>query len=176
MNKSKKHSKGKIAVIIIASFVAVVLLVFGAWTAYWSQRHLFDSKVDSITAYQYKNNENCYRFEIRGTVKNWYYDFKTYDNVTFVGHGAGGEMMYSKEISRSKPLTVSRKETEFLIILDVDKSTYNWGDGLKNYVYEWYYYLPEKGETRFALFMQDNKDVPVDWVEPQVVTDSLLDS
>lgn len=173
---NKKNSKTKIALISFSSILLICAICIGLWTAYWSQRHLFVSNVDSITAYQFENNENCYRFEIRGTMKNWYYDFKTYENIALVGDAPGGEPMYFKESTIYEPITVSKKASNFLIILDVDESTYNWGNGLEENVHSWLFYCPEISDSRYALFMADFKDVPVIWAEPRQVTNSLLNN
>ncbi len=148
---------------------------FAAFTMYWSTWHGFVSHVDAIIAYPYEQDEDCYRFEIQGTIQSWFYDSQIYENVTLSGRESGGETRYWNTGSRSNVLTISRTKSEFLIILDVDTSSYNWGPDIDDYIFDWRFFIEgQDNHGKYALFMNDFRNVHISWQEPQKVTDPLL--
>lgn len=167
--------------VLIISAVLLFLLA-GTFTfavKYWSERHLFVSDVHSITAYQYKNNSDYYRFEIKGTVKKWFFDTKEYENIYLFGEEGGGEIRYFNTYAKSETLTVSHRITEFTIIFDVDKSSYNWGPDIEEYIYDERFIAVQNNSAissdKYALFLNDFRNVEIEWTQPQEVNDSPLD-
>lgn len=151
-------------VLSVFSIFLIFALFFGAWTAYQSKRHSCVSSVESITAsYPYSDNAEICRVEIKGTLKNWFYDNTVHENVTLLGDYGGGEPMYSRYAVQSNTLTVSKEEAEFLIVLDVDTATKNWGD-LEAFVRGWRFRLSDASEVqseRQAVFVADFENVPL---------------
>lgn len=170
----------KIALIVLCTIIACILILCLVKTLYWANRHMFISNVDSIMAYQFQNNSDCYRFEIKGTLKKWFFDVKKYDNIRLIGTEGGGETKYFNAVAQSPELDVTYKDCEFTIIFDVDKSSYNWGPDVDKYIFgERFIVVDSEGnrisDERYALFMQDFQNVEVTWKEPQIVNDSLLE-
>lgn len=175
MTKTKKT-----AILIITGVLLFLLLcTFAFGVKYWSERHLFVSDVKSITAYQYENNSDYYRFEIKGTVKKWFFDTNEYNDIYLWGTEGGGEIRYFNTNAKSENISVTNKKTEFTIIFDIDKSSFNWGPDIEDYIYEERFYAAKDDNIlstdKYALFLNDFRDVEIDWKEPQTVENSPLD-
>lgn len=161
-----------------AALVVLLILSSGAGvldTWYWSQYHQFVSEVQSITAYRHAGNPDYVRFEIRGRIRNWYYDDEVYEDVVLTGYEPGGEIRYTRFASRSEPITISRRATSFTIRLDVDATSYVWGPSVEEYPFVLRYLTGREEWRKNAVFMNDFRRVPVRWEEPREVTDCLLD-
>lgn len=173
-------NKKRFIIIIATVFIFLLAGTFTCAVKYWSQRHLFISDVNSITAYQYKNNSDYYRFEIRGTVKKWFFDTNEYNDIYLSGTEGGGEIRYFNTHAESENISVTNKKTEFTILFDIDKSSYNWGPDIEEYVYEERFYAVHNDNMyfsdKYALFLNDFRHVKIDWKEPQEVSDSPLDA
>lgn len=172
-------NKKRFIIIIAAVFIFLLAGTFTCAVKYWSQRHLFISDVNSITAYQHENNSDYYRFEIKGTVKKWFFDRTEYNDIYLLGEEGGGEIRYFNTHAESENISVTNKKTEFTILFDIDKSSYNWGPDIEEYIYEERFYaVKDNGTVSFekcALFLEDFRDVKIDWKEPQEITGSPLD-
>ena len=175
-----KTKKTLVRRIILSVFSVCLLcaLLFGIRTVYQSKRHRCVSTVESITVYPHAENENIYRVEIKGTLKNWFYDNTVHENVTLVGYYGGGEPKYSRFESASDTLTVSKEKSDFSVILDVDASSKVWGD-MESFVRCWQFRLSDESEnpaTKQAFFVEDFDDVPIVFAEAKPVSNSLLDT
>lgn len=136
--------------------------------------HRYISEVQSITAYRYADNPDYVRFEIRGRIRNWYYDGGVYENVVMTGYEPGGERMYFRMASESEPLTISRRGTAFTIRLDVDVSSRNTDLTVEEYIFQLRYHLDPTKAHECALRMRDFRRVRIRWEEPRAVDDCLL--
>lgn len=164
-----------------AATVMLVLFVLAGCaealhTLYWSRYHQFVSEVQSITAYRHADNPDYVRFEIRGRIRNWYYDGEVYENVVMKGYEPGGDIRYTRMASESEPLTISRRGTAFTIRLDVDASSYQCGPPVEEYLYVLRYHTGRETPIKSAIFMNDFRRVPVRWEEPRAVDDCLLEA
>ena len=163
-----------------AVIALVVLLILAGcagavYTLRWRGDHRYISEVQSITAYRYADNPDYVRFEIRGRIRNWYYDGGVYENVVMTGYEPGGEIRYTRFASRSEPITISRRATSFTIRLDVDATSYVWGPSVEEYPFVLRYLTGREEWRKNAVFMNDFRRVPVRWEEPREVADCLLD-
>ena len=162
-----------------AATVMLVLFVLACcaealYTLYWNRYHQFVSEVQSITAYRYADNPDYVRFEIRGRIRNWYYDGEVYENVVLTGYEPGGDIRYTRMASESEPLTISRRGAAFTIRLDVDVSSYEWGPPVEEYLYVLRYRTGRETSIKSAVFMNVFRRVRIRWEEPCMVDDCLL--
>lgn len=162
-----------------AVIALVVLLILAGcagavYTLRWRGDHRYISEVQSITAYRYADNPDYVRFEIRGRIRNWYYDGGVYENVVMTGYEPGGERMYFRMASESEPLTISRRGTAFTIRLDVDVSSRNTDLTVEEYIFQLRYHLDPTKAHECALRMRDFRRVRIRWEEPCMVDDCLL--
>ena len=173
--------KKRDAVILISLFLAVVLFVTSLSIYYWYRRHKLLFDVNSITAYESIDNENIVRFEIKGTAKTWFFDFKEYNNVYLLGEECGGETRYFNTAAKSDVMNISHKKSDFTIIVDIDKTSYNWGDSVEEYIYLERFCLMDADDSKdyssldWVMFMDDYTDVKVIWEEPRKIDDILLE-
>lgn len=162
-----------------AVIALVVLLILAGcagavYTLRWRGDHRYISEVQSITAYRYADNPDYVRFEIRGRIRNWYYDGGVYENVVMTGYEPGGDIRYTRMASESEPLTISRRGAAFTIRLDVDVSSYEWGPPVEEYLYVLRYRTGRETSIKSAVFMNDFRRVRIRWEEPCMVDDCLL--
>lgn len=173
--------KKDIIIILISLFLIIALIVSSLSIYYWYRRHKLLFDVDSITAYESIDNENLVRFEIKGTAKTWFFDFKEYNNVYLQGTESGGEIRYFNTAAQSDVINISHKKSEFTIKFDIDKTSYNWGDPVDEYIFQERFWLMDSDDSKdysdldWVMFMDDYTDVKVVWEEPRKIDDSLLE-
>lgn len=173
--------KKKDVIILISLFLIVLLGVSSFSVYYWYNRHKLLFDVDSITAYESIDNENIVRFEIKGTAKTWFFDFKEYNNVYLLGEECGGETRYFNTAAQSDVINISHKKSEFTIKFDIDKTSYNWGDPVEEYIFQERFWLMDADDSKdyasldWVMFMDDYADVEVEWQEPRKIDNLLLE-
>ncbi len=173
--------KKKDIIILISLFLIIALTVSSLSIYYWYRRHKLLFDVDSITAYESIDNENIVRFEIKGTAKTWFFDFKEYNNVCLQGEECGGETRYFNTAAQSDVINISHKKSEFTIKFDIDKTSYNWGDPVEEYIFQERFWLMDADDSKdysdldWVMFMDDYSDVKVIWEEPRKIDDCLLE-
>lgn len=173
--------KKKDIIILISLFLIIALIVSSLSIYYWYRRHKLLFDVDSITAYESIDNENIVRFEIKGTAKAWFFDFKEYNNVYLQGTESGGEIRYFNASAQSDVINISHKKSEFTIKFDIDKTSYNWGEPVEEYIFQERFWLMDSDDSKdysdldWVMFMDDYTDVKVVWEEPRKIDDSLLE-
>lgn len=170
-------------IIILISLLLVVALGVSSFTIYyWYNRHKLLFDVNSIVAYESAENESIVRFEIKGTAKTWFFDFKEYDNVYLVGEECGGEIRYSNTAAKSNVINISHKKSDFIIKFDIDKTSYYWGEPVEEYIFQERFLLMDFDESKdysslgWVMFMNDYSDVKIDWQEPREIDDILLET
>lgn len=173
--------KKKDVIILISLFLIIALTVSSLSIYYWYRRHKLLFDVDSITAYESIDNENIVRFEIKGTAKTWFFDFKEYNNVYLQGAESGGDIRYFNTAAQSDVINISHKKSEFTIKFDVDKTSYNWGDPVDEYIFQERFWLMDADDSKdysdldWVMFMDDYTDVKAVWEEPRKIDDCLLE-
>lgn len=174
-----KNVKGIIVSLSAFIIVALALAVFAVYSFFGTQGFHFDIK--SITAYESIDNENLVRFEIKGTVKKWIFDKNEYNNVYLQGEECGGEIRYFNTAAQSDVINISHKKSEFTIKFDIDKTSYNWGDPVEEYIFQERFWLMDADDSKdyasldWVMFMDDYADVKVIWEDPKKIDDSLLE-
>lgn len=173
--------KKKDIIILISLFLIIVLSISSLSIYYWYRRHKLLFDVDSIIAYESIDKENIVRFEIKGTAKTWFFDFKEYNNVYLLGEECGGETRYLNTAAKSDVINISHNKSEFTIKFDIDKTSYNWGDPIEEYIYQERFWLMDADDSKdysdldWVMFMDDYADVKVIWEDPKKIDDSLLE-
>lgn len=173
--------KKKDVIILISLFLIIALTVSSLSIYYWYRRHKLLFDVDSITAYESIDNENIVRFEIKGTAKTWFFDFKEYNNVYLQGEECGGDIRYFNTAAQSDVININHKKSEFTIKFDIDKTSYNWGDPVDEYIFQERFWLMDADDSKdysdldWVMFMDDYTDVKVVWEEPRKIDDCLLE-
>ncbi len=174
--------KKKDVIILISLFLIIALTVSSLSIYYWYRRHKLLFDVDSITAYESIDNENIVRFEIKGTAKTWFFDFKEYNNVYLQGAESGGDIRYFNTAAQSDVINISHKKSEFTIKFDVDKTSYNWGDPVDEYIFQERFWLlnAENDEINYDLsYILDmynySDNIKVEWQDPKKIDDCLLE-
>lgn len=173
--------KKKDVIILISLFLIIALTVSSLSIYYWYRRHKLLFDVDSITAYESIDNENIVRFEIKGTAKTWFFDFKEYNNVYLQGEECGGDIRYFNTAAQSDVINISHKKSEFTIKFDIDKTSYNWGDPVDEYIFQERFWLMDADDSKdysdldWVMFMDDYADVEVEWQEPRKIDNLLLE-
>lgn len=174
-----KNVKGIIVSLSAFIIVALALAVFAVYSFFGTQGFHFDIK--SITAYESIDNENLVRFEIKGTVKKWIFDKNEYNNVYLQGEECGGEIRYFNTAAQSDVINISHKKSEFTIKFDIDKTSYNWGDPVEEYIFQERFWLMDADDSKdyasldWVMFMDDYADVKVIWEDPKKIDDCLLE-
>lgn len=183
--KKLKFNKKFIIVPIIVIITVAIAFICICFIGYEGCRLRYD--VNSITAFEYENNPDCYRIQVKGTVKTWFFDDKTYESVTIGGPYIEGEpILYSA--ADSEPINISKEKTEFAMTYDIDMAngvyTFENDDTStrKARVEEWFYEqcfvtsIDNPGyEKEYALYGRDYINIPFEWQESQTVTDNLLE-
>lgn len=173
--------KKKDVITLISLFLIIALIVSSLSIYYWYRRHKLLFDVDSITAYESIDNENIVRFEIKGTAKTWFFDFKEYNNVYLQGEECGGDIRYFNTAAQSDVINISHKKSEFTIKFDIDKTSYNWGEPDEEYIFQERFWLMDADDSKdysdldWVMFMDDYSDVKVIWEEPRKIDDCLLE-
>lgn len=173
--------KKKDVIILISLFLIIALTVSSLSIYYWYRRHKLLFDVDSITAYESIDNENIVRFEIKGTAKTWFFDFKEYNNVYLQGEECGGDIRYFNTAAQSDVININHKKSEFTIKFDIDKTSYNWGDPVDEYIFQERFWLMDADDSKdysdldWVMFMDDYADVEVEWQEPRKIDNLLLE-
>lgn len=194
-DKKLRISKKFISLILIIAIIFGTL--FSVFCCYWHRNHKLLYHVYSITAYQYENNPNLYRVEIKGSVKAWFFDNNKYKDVEIAGPTSGGEPKFWSACASSEKIDISRKRTKFTIKYDIDSTTSNnfyiFGENdeytddektysdysEKEYIYSEFftpYSENEDYDLDYSLYMNDFRYIPVKWTESKTVTDSLLET
>lgn len=175
-----KNMKGIIVSLSAFIIAALALAVFAVYSFFGTQGFHFDIK--SITAYESIDNENLVRFEIKGTVKKWIFDKNEYNNVYLQGEECGGEIRYFNTAAQSDVINISHKKSEFTIKFDIDKTSYNWGDPVEEYIFQERFWLldAENDEINYDLsYILDmynySDNIKVEWQDPKKIDDSLLE-
>lgn len=174
--------KNKNIITMVSLFLIVALGISSFGIYYWYNRHKLLFSVDSIIAYESADNENMVRFEISGKAKTWFFDFKKYDNVCLVGEESGGDIRYYNTSAKSDVFNINHKKNDFTINFDVDKTSYNWGDPVDEYIFQEKFTIIDTNKIKdyshlgYVMFMDDYDNVDVDWQEPRKINDSLLEA
>lgn len=181
---NKRTLKIIMAIIIIA-IISILIFIFGCFIAYHENRLCYE--VNSIVAYQYEDNPDYYRIEIDGTVKTYFFDNREFDSVSILGPSMGGEPEYSNAYAESEPINITKEKANFKLKYDIDLSSRNGeiatDESRRKMLIENAFYgdcfittIDDEGyEYKYALYGSAFCNIPFEWKENQVVTDSLLD-